>query len=171
MNNNQPIVDYNTELRQLLGRYAPIEYKTFVVKPLVPWFNDELKSLKLSHFGRNRHINAHDNNMNSSTRSLNLRIQGWFEEIICPQNTLCRKKQSKAKVKVCSYIAQYPVIRTPQSTLNFSSLADLFNQTPSRFLWKAFSHTAINVQRLFVQISTTVYSQVFSNTVEWTGAM
>ena len=76
MNNNQPIVDYNTELRQLLGRYAPIEYKTFVVKPLVPWFNDELKSLKLSHFGRNRHINAHDNNMNSSTRSLNLRIQG-----------------------------------------------------------------------------------------------
>ena len=44
------------------------------------------------------------------------------------------------KVKVSSDIAQYPVLRTAQSALHFTSLADLFNQTPSQFLWKASNH-------------------------------
>ena len=56
---------------------------------------------------------------------------------------------------VHSYIAQYPVLRTAQSALHFTSLADMYNnQTPSQLLWEAFSHAAINV---FIQISTTVY--------------
>ena len=42
--------------------------------------------------------------------------------------------------KVCSYIAQYPLIRTIQSALHFTSLADLFTQTPSRLHWEASSH-------------------------------
>ena len=42
--------------------------------------------------------------------------------------------------KASSYIAQYPVLRTDQSTLHFTSLTDLFTQTPSRLLWEAFSH-------------------------------
>ena len=42
--------------------------------------------------------------------------------------------------KVSSYIAQYPVLRTAQSTLYFTSLADLFNQTPSQLFWEASSH-------------------------------
>ena len=42
--------------------------------------------------------------------------------------------------KVSSYIAQYPVIRTVQSVLHFTSLTDLFTQTPSRLLWEASSH-------------------------------
>ena len=51
-----------------------------------------------------------------------------------------RGGRSKAvKVKVRSYIARYPVIRTVQST----TLADLFIGTPSRLLWEAFSHGAI----------------------------
>ena len=44
------------------------------------------------------------------------------------------------KVKASSYIAQYPVLRTVQSALHFTSLTDLFTQTPSRLLWEASSH-------------------------------
>ena len=39
-----------------------------------------------------------------------------------------------------SYIAQYPVLRTVQSALRFTSLTDLFTQTPSRLLWEASCH-------------------------------
>ena len=42
--------------------------------------------------------------------------------------------------KASSYIAQYPVLRTVQSALHFTSLTDLFTQTPSRLLWEASSH-------------------------------
>ena len=44
------------------------------------------------------------------------------------------------KVKASSYIAQYSVLRTIQSTLHFTSLTDLFTQIPSRLLWEASSH-------------------------------
>ena len=37
-------------------------------------------------------------------------------------------------------IAQYPVLRTVQSPLHFTTLTDLFTQTPSRLLWEASSH-------------------------------
>ena len=30
----------------MVDRHAPIKSKTIVVRPLVPWFDDELKSLK-----------------------------------------------------------------------------------------------------------------------------
>ena len=43
-------------------------------------------------------------------------------------------------VKVSSYIAQYPVLRTVQSALHFASLTDLFNQTLSQLLLEASSH-------------------------------
>ena len=43
-------------------------------------------------------------------------------------------------IKASSYIAQYPVLRTAQNTLHFTSLTDMFNQTPSRLLWEASSH-------------------------------
>ena len=39
-----------------------------------------------------------------------------------------------------SYIALCPVLRTVQSALHFTSLTDLFTQTPSRLLWEASSH-------------------------------
>ena len=42
--------------------------------------------------------------------------------------------------KVSSYIAQYPVLRTVQSTLHFTSLTDLFKHTPSQLLWEAPRH-------------------------------
>ena len=42
--------------------------------------------------------------------------------------------------KISSYIAQYPVLRTAQNALHFTSLADLFNQTPYRLLWEASSY-------------------------------
>ena len=38
------------------------------------------------------------------------------------------------KIKVSSYIAQYPVLRIAKSALHFTSLADLFNKTPSQLL-------------------------------------
>ena len=46
----------------------------------------------------------------------------------------------KNKVKESSYIAQYPVLRTVQSALQFTSLTDLFSQTSSQFLLEASSH-------------------------------
>ena len=49
------------------------------------------------------------------------------------------KRQLKRQ-KANSYIAQYPVLRTVQSVLHFTSLTDLFTQTPSRLLWEASSH-------------------------------
>ena len=39
-----------------------------------------------------------------------------------------------------SYIAEYPILRIVQSVLHFTSLTDLFTQTPSRLLWEASSH-------------------------------
>ena len=51
-----------------------------------------------------------------------------------------RRCSVKEKVKVCSYIAQYPILRIFPSALHFSSLADLFNQTPSQLLWEAPSY-------------------------------
>ena len=46
----------------------------------------------------------------------------------------------KGKANASSYISQYPVIRTAQSAVQFTSLSDLFTQTPSRLLWEASSH-------------------------------
>ena len=59
------------------------------------------------------------------------------------------------KVKVCSYIARYPVHRTAQSALHFTPW-HLFIPRPSQLLWEVFSHAAIAARRLFVHISTTV---------------
>ena len=49
-------------------------------------------------------------------------------------------QQSFCKTLVSSYIAQYPVLGTVQSTLHFTSLTDLFTQTPSWLLLEASSH-------------------------------
>ena len=46
----------------------------------------------------------------------------------------------KSKGKFLYYIVQYPVLRTVQSALHFTSLTDLFTQTPYRLLWEASSH-------------------------------
>ena len=46
----------------------------------------------------------------------------------------------QVKIKVLSYIAQYPVLTTDQSALHVTSLTDLFTQTPSQLLWEASSH-------------------------------
>ena len=76
------------------------------------------------------------------------------------------------KVKVSSYIVQYPILRIAQSALHITSLADLFNQTPSQLLWEASSHM---LQLMREGCSYTypplVYSQVLIYTAEWTGAM
>ena len=42
--------------------------------------------------------------------------------------------------KISSYTEQYPILRIAQSALHFTSLTDLFNQTPSWLLWEASSH-------------------------------
>ena len=48
--------------------------------------------------------------------------------------------ERKAGKQASSYITQYPVHRTVQIALHFTSLTDLFNQTPPRLLWEASSH-------------------------------
>ena len=57
-------------------------------------------------------------------------------------------------------VSRYPVTGTAQSTLGFTSLADLFIQTPFRLLLEAFSHAAITARRLFVHTCTNVYRQI-----------
>ena len=70
-------------------------------------------------------------------------------------------------LKVSSYIAQYPILRIAQSALHFTSMAVLFNQTPSQLLWEACSHM---VQLMREGCSHTyqsfVYCQVFIYTAE-----
>ena len=46
----------------------------------------------------------------------------------------------QAYKKASSSIAHYPVLRSVQSALHFTSPTDLFTQTPSRLLWEASSH-------------------------------
>ena len=53
----------------------------------------------------------------------------------CVRVCMCVKRQ-----KASFYIAQYPVLRTVLCALHFTSLTDLFTQTPSRLLWEASSH-------------------------------
>ena len=60
------------------------------------------------------------------------------------------------KVKVCSYIARYPVHRTAQSALHFTPWQTSSFQGHLNFFLEVFSHAAIAARRLFVHISTTV---------------
>ena len=64
--------------------------------------------------------------------------------LLCVCAYICGVYVCKGKAKTSSYIAQYPVLRTAQSALYFTSLIDLFTQRSrygvSRFLWEASSH-------------------------------
>ena len=61
---------------------------------------------------------------------------------------------------------------TAQSALHITSLADLFNQTPSQLLWEASSHMLQLMREGCSYIyPPLVYSQVLIYTAEWTGAM
>ena len=53
---------------------------------------------------------------------------------------LCSNHLMQMVKKASFYIAQYPVLRTVQSASHFTSLTDMFTQTPSRLLWEASSH-------------------------------
>ena len=71
----------------------------------------------------------------------------WLSEFTVQLSGSCGHQQgsfifvkSIKKIKASSYIAQYPVLRTVQSALHFTSLTDLFTQTPSRLLWEASSY-------------------------------
>ena len=68
---------------------------------------------------------------------------------------------AKLRVKASSYIAQYPVLRTVQSafTLYFPD-RPVHSDTISASLGGIQTYATINVRRLLMHISTTVYSQV-----------
>ena len=44
------------------------------------------------------------------------------------------------RVKMVCFTTQYPILRIAQNALHFTSLADLFNRTPSQLLWEASIH-------------------------------
>ena len=82
--------------------------------------------------------------------------------------TSCPKPPQKKKV--CFYIAQYPVRWTAQSASHFSSPGrPVHSDTVLGYSWKHSSYAAIT-QRLFTDMSTTVYSQVLIYTAESTEA-
>ena len=114
ININQLVGDYNREMRQLLDRHAPIKSKTIVVRPLIPWFDDELKSLKSQrrkaeliwrrdinhetllsfHRARNKYINALNTKQTYHLSHLILEAKGDSKKLFALINTLCGKKQS-----------------------------------------------------------------------------
>jgi len=59
------------------------------------------------------------------------------EELYGPVYEVVLLLEGKGRGK--SYIAQYPVPRTAQSTLYSTSLVDLLNQTPSQLLREAIN--------------------------------
>ena len=71
------------------------------------------------------------------------------------------KVKVKVKVKVSSYIAQYPILRDCLKcfTLYFPG-RPVQSDTISTSLGSTHPYATINVRRLLVHISTTVYSQV-----------
>ena len=69
------------------------------------------------------------------------------------------------KQMISFYIAQYPVLRIIQSTLHFTSMTELFTQTPHS-LGSIQPYATINARRLRVHISTTVYCQIPIYTAE-----
>ena len=111
---NQLVGDYNRELRQLVDRHAPIKSKTIVVRPLVEWFDDELKSLKSQrrkaeliwrwdknhetllsfHRARNTYVNALNTKRTDHLSHLILEAKGDSKKLFALVNTLCSKKQS-----------------------------------------------------------------------------
>ena len=60
------------------------------------------------------------------------------------------------------YLAQYPVLRTVQSALHFTSLTD----TILASLGSIQPYATINARSLLIHILTTVYSQVLIYTAE-----
>ena len=111
---NQPVGDYNTELRQLLNRHAPMKYTTIVVRSLVPWFDDELKSLKSQrrktelvwrrsrnhetllsfHRATNRCVSALNNKRTAHLSQLVSDAKGDSNKLFALVNILCGKKQN-----------------------------------------------------------------------------
>ena len=74
--------------------------------------------------------------------------------------------------KVSSYIAQYPVLRTAQSTFTlYFPDRPVQSNTISTALGSIPPYATINARRLLIHISTTVYSQVLIYTAECTKAM
>ena len=67
------------------------------------------------------------------------------------------------------YIAQYPVRWTAQSALHFTPGRPVHSDTNSTYLG-SISNAAITARRLFIYISTAVYTQVLIYTAERTGA-
>ena len=57
-----------------------------------------------------------------------------------PETKQVFKNFTVNKVKVSSYIAQYSIFGTAQSTLHIYFEPDMFNRRPSQLLWEASSH-------------------------------
>lgn len=106
--------EYNTALRQLLDRHTPTKSKTMVVRPLVPWFDNELKALlsqrrkaeviwrldknhdtQLSfHRARNTYVNALNNKRTDHFSHYISEAKGDSKKLFALIKTLCDKKQS-----------------------------------------------------------------------------
>ena len=86
-------------------------------------------------------------------------VEGTYEDtkslVLCEPGVSGESKVSVQlkEVKVSSYIPQYPILRTAQSALHFTSLAILFNQTPS--LGNMQPYASNNARRLLAQVSIT----------------
>ena len=68
----------------------------------------------------------------------------------CVALTLLAKLMNNAKSKGKFLYSAVPNPQGCSKRFTLYSLADLFNRTPSLFLWEAFSHTTINLRRLIV---------------------
>ena len=93
------------------------------------------------------------------------------EEVRPEQATLTIQpiQQLHNYIKACSYTARYPVLGSAQRVLHFAPWQTYSFQLQLDFSGKLIQLAALTARRLFIHISTTVYSQVLIYTVESTG--
>ena len=62
----------------------------------------------------------------------------FWKQMIFAHSIMYTMEVALTKMVISSYIAQYPVLSTAQTSkcLTLSSVADLFNQTPSQVIWE-----------------------------------
>ena len=95
-----------------------------------------------------------------------LRIQRWHAQLHLETGigTLL-KMFTYNKVKICFYIANYPVRWTTQRAIHFISGRHVHSDTNSASPGSILAMQQF-AQRLYINISTTVYSQVLITTAE-----
>ena len=97
LNDLDILVDcYNTTLVELLDHHAPIQTKTIKARPLMPWFNDEIKAAKRSQrqaerkwkrSGNISHLRSYKYRRNRTNYLMKMARQDFYSNLIKENNS------------------------------------------------------------------------------------